>query len=297
MHRITVILLATLGVLWAASGQAATWTDAMGRSVEIAGTPQRIVSLVPSVTEILYELGADDRLVGVTRFCTYPAQAADKAQVGDYADPNLEAVALLEPDLVFLAADTANPALVARIESLGIAAYIVYPRGIEATIATISAIGAVVGAAEAGEQVARQLQLALERTRASVEGGQRPGVVFCIMTQPLMVAGPGTLIDDLIRLAGGRNLVPAGPSRYPTWGIEALLAADPDIIVLSSHPDQGEPGGALSGWSELHAVRRGQIVSVEPDWVSRPGPRLALGAAALAEIFGRAELQSEATGR
>jgi len=278
------------------SVQAVAWTDAMGRTVEVAAMPQRIVSLVPSVTEILYELGADDRLVGVTRFCTYPPRAASKTQVGDYADPNLEAVASLDPDLVVLAADTANPALLSRIEALGIAVYIVYPKGVRETIATIRNLGRVVGVAEAGEQAARRLHEAIERVRVSASGRESPSVVFCVMTQPLVVAGPGTLIDDLIRVAGGRNLVPPGPNRYPTWGSESLLAADPDIIVISSHPGKVDPVKLFADWPEIKAVRNNQIVSIEPDWVSRPGPRLGLGAAALAEAFGRVGSKPEVMG-
>lgn len=257
----------------------------MGRPVEVSAQPQRIVSLVPSVTEILYELGVAERLVGVTRYCTYPPQATTKAQVGDYGDPNLEAIAALEPDLVILAADAANPALLARIEALAIPVYIIYPKGVQEAIAAIRQIGQVVGAAEAGEAAAQRLQEAIEGVRGAAAGPVRPRVVFCVMPQPLVVAGPGTLIDDLIQLAGGINVVPAGPSRYPTWGKESLLAADPDVIVVSSHPGKGDPALLFKGWPELRAVKNRHVVTVEPDWVSRPGPRLALGAEALAELF------------
>ncbi len=195
---------------------------------------------------------------------------------------------------MILAADAATPALLARIEALGIAVYVVYPKGVSETISSIRAIGQVVGAAAEGERTASRLQQAIEQVRTAVAGRPLPRVVFCVMTQPLMVAGPGTLIDDLIRIAGGRNLVPAGPSRYPTWGGESLLAADPDVIVVSSHPDTGDPAALFARWPELKAVRNHQIVTVEPDWVSRPGPRLALGAAALAELFARVNLHPEA---
>ena len=297
MVRLAIMIFWFACVTWPASARAVAWPDALGRSVEVAAQPQRIVSLVPSVTEILYALGVEDRLVGVTRFCTYPPEAAGKAQVGDYGDPNLEAVAALDPDLVILAADAANPALLSRIEGLGVAAYVVYPKGIRETIATIRQLGQLVGAPQAGEKAALQLDNALERIRSAVRGRARPRVVFCIMTQPLVVAGPGTLIDDLIRLAGGRNMVPAGPNRYPTWGKESLLLADPDIMIVSSHPGKLEPAALFADLPELRAVRNHQVVSIEPDWVSRPGPRLAQGAAALAEAFGRVEVNPAADDR
>ncbi len=295
MVRVTSIILWIICVTWPGTPGAAVWTDAMGRAVEVVEPPQRIVSLVPSVTEILYELGVEDRLVGVTRFCTYPPRVADKAQVGDYGAPNLEAVAALDPDLVILAADAASPALLTRIEALGIAAYVVYPKGVFATIATIRALGQVVGAEPAGEQVAQRLHTAIEKIRAFAVSHNRPRVIFCVMTQPLVVAGPGTLIDDLIRLAGGQNLVPPGLNRYPTWGPESLLMADPDVIIVSTHLGKTESAQLFAGWPELWAVRNQQIVSIEPDWVSRPGPRLALGAAALAEVFRQVATRPAAT--
>jgi iron complex transport system substrate-binding protein len=297
MVRLATIIFCVVCVVWPISARAVAWTDAMGRSVEVAAQPQRVVSLVPSVTEILYALGVEDRLVGVTRFCTYPPQAAAKAQVGDYGNPNLEAVAALDPDLVILAADAANPAMLSRIEGLGVAAYIVYPKGIRETIATIRQLGLVLGVPQAGVKAALQLDRAIARIRSEVRGRVRPRVVFCVMTQPLVVAGPGTLIDDLIGLAGGRNMVPDGPNRYPTWGKESLLLVDPDVIIVSSHPGRLEPAALFADWPELWAVRKHQVVSIEPDWVSRPGPRLAQGAAALAEAFGRVEVNPAAGDR
>ena len=105
------------------------------------------------------------------------------------------------------------------------------------------------------------------------------------MVQPLTVAGPETLVGDLIDAAGGRNVVPAGVSRYPTWGSEALLLADPDLIVVSSHPGTPNPANRFTAWPELKAVKGKQIVSVTSDWVHRPGPRLSLGLKALAKAI------------
>lgn len=285
MVRLTLILLLSMFLAAPLSGGAAVWTDAMDRQVELPATPQRIVSLVPSVTEILFALGAGDRLVGATRYGTYPPAARALPRVGDYGDPNLEVVALLNPDLVLLAADAASPALLARIEALGIAAYVVYPKDIAETLATIRRLGRILARPEAGARVAAELESKLAAVRRTAAGRPRPSVLFCVMTEPLVVAGPGTLIDDLIRVAGGRNVVPAGAMRYPTWNLESLLAADPDLIVASVHPGQAEPAELAAAWPELTAARHRRIVTIEPDWVSRPGPRLALGAEALQKIF------------
>jgi iron complex transport system substrate-binding protein len=110
-------------------------------------------------------------------------------------------------------------------------------------------------------------------------------VLFAVMPSPLTVAGPDTLVGDLLVAAGARNVVPPGANRYPTWGIESLLPVDPDFIVLSPHTGLPDPGDVLADWPELTAVREGRIISVDPDWVHRPGPRLKLGLRALAEAF------------
>ncbi len=264
----------------------------MGRRVEVPDRPGRIVSLVPSVTEVLFAVGAGDRLVGVTRFCTYPPEARALPKVGGYADPSLEAIVALSPDLVFGAADSTPPALVRRLEALGIPVYVVYPRNLRDTVETIRQVGRVAGVPEGGEAVAGRLRATVERVRRAVQGLPRPGVLLCIMVRPLVVAGPGTLGNDMVEAAGGRNVVPQGAARYPTWGAESLLAADPEVIVVSPHPGEPAPERFFRQWPELRAVASGRVVPIESDWLHRPGPRLAKGLMALAEalhpgVFGK----------
>jgi len=283
MLRNLIICLLLFCLVLPLSASAASWTDALGRRLTLPARPQRIVSLVPSVTEILFALGLDERIVGVTRFCNFPEQALSKPQVGDYANPSLEAVTLQRPDLVIASADAASPVLLAQMERLGLPVYVVYPRGLQETIATIRTLGQVTGAARAGEQLAQRLADTLARVRATVAGRPRPRVLFCIMLRPLTVAGPDTLVGDLIDAAGGKNVVPAGANRYPTWGAEALLLADPDLIVVAPHSGSLDPAKLFSLWPELTAVKNKRIISITPDWVLRPGPRLVLGLTALAE--------------
>lgn len=261
---------------------AATWTDALGRFVTAPAAPARIVSLAPSVTEILFALGAGERVVGVTTYCDYPDAARAKPKVGTYAEPSLEVVVSLAPDLVVAAADSAKPAFVARLEEARVPVYVVYPRSLRETMDSMRAIGQVVGLAAAGEQLALQLEQAI----AAAQGGggrarEHPSVLLCIMLQPLVVAGPGTLADDLIRAVGARNAVPAGPARFPTWGMESVLEADPDVILLATHGDAADPDTHFGRWPELGAVAGGRVRSLNADWIHRPGPRLTLGLEAM----------------
>ncbi|GAB4268112.1 ABC transporter substrate-binding protein [Deferrisoma sp.] len=282
-RRVRVLALAL--ALGSPAAHAAVWTDALGRRVEVPDRPQRIVSLVPSVTEVLYALGVQDRVAGVTRFCTFPAEARSKPKVGGYADASLEAVVALASDLVLASADATPPVLIDRLAGLGIPVYVVYPRSLSGTAAMLRRLGRVVGAARAGERLAADLERATAGVRSRVRDLPRPGVLLCVMVEPLVVAGPGTLAHDLIETAGGRNVVPAGPSRYPTWGPESLLAADPDVVVVSPHPGQPAPGRLFDRWPELKAVAAGRVVEIPADWIHRPGLRLARGLRALARAI------------
>ncbi len=272
-------------VLWAGAAAGAQWTDALGRTVRAPDRPERIVSLVPSVTEVLFALGAQDRVAGVTRFCTYPPEAQDKPDVGGYADPSLEAIVALGPDLVFASADATRPSLIERLDALGVPVFVVYPRSLDGTVEMIRRVGRAAGVAPAGDRAADALARAAAEVRRRTAGLRRPVVLLCIMVQPLVVAGPGTLGDDLIVAAGGRNAVPDGSARYPTWGPESLLGADPEMVVVSPHPGDPAPGRLFLRWPELRAVAAGRVVEIPSDWIHRPGPRLARGLRALARTL------------
>ncbi len=272
-------------VLAPGTAPAVRWTDALGRSVEVPAAPRRIVSLVPSVTEVLFAVGLGERVAGVTRFCDYPPEARGKPQVGGYSDPSVEALVGLRPDLVFAAADSTPRALVQRLEGLGVAVYVIYPKDVASAVAAVGEVARVAGAPGPGEALAARLEASVTRVAAAVAGRPRPRVVLGVMLKPLVVVAPGTLGDDLIRLAGGTNAVPKGSAPYPTWGPEALLAADPEVVIVTPHPGEPDPTGAVKAWPELRAVRSGRVVSVEADWVHRPGPRLVQGLEALARAL------------
>lgn len=283
--RVALLALGCAMALIGGPAKGAQWTDAIGREVSAPDNPSRIVSLVPSVTETLFSFGLGDRIAGVTRFCNYPPEALTKPQVGGYADPSIEAIAALAPDLVFAAADMTSPALLGRLEAMGIPCYVVYPRSLERAIATVEEVGRVAGAPEAGERLAGEIRKAVEQVRAATAGMRPVTALVCVMVDPLVVAGPETLADDLLKVAGGRNVVPSGPSRYPTWGIEAVLAHDPEVIIVSVHPGLETPAERFLKWPELRAVRSGRVVVVEADWIHRPGPRLPLGLSAVARAL------------
>ncbi len=279
MKNIFTSLLFALAV--ASFGHAAQFTDAMGREVTLSAPARRVVSLVPSVTETLFALGAEDRLVGVTTFCNYPPKAKTLPKVGSYESPSMEMLLQLEPDLVIGSADMMSPGLLSFLEDMEITVYITYPRNLMEVAGTMRQLGLLVGEAEAGERLAAELEEAVSRLRGETANKKRPRVLLAVMIQPLVVAGPSTLGNDLITAAGGDNVVGSSPARYPTWGSEALLAANPEVILTTNH-GQPSPQGAFDRWPEVQAVASGRVVPIKADWIDRSGPRLVLGLEALA---------------
>lgn len=261
------------------------FTDAVNRQVSIPHTPQRIVSLVPSVTEILFKLGLEQHIVAATDFCTFPKAALKLPKVGGYADPSLESILLHQPDLVIAAADMNRPALIRRLELMQIPVYVVHPQTVEATLATIANIGEITGAGEQGQQLADSIKLRIEKIQQQVSALKPKTTLECVMLQPLTVAGPDTFIADIIDIVGGLNVVPKGPSRYPTWNTEALLTVDPEFIIVSTYPGQPTPKHFFDHWPQLQAVRNQKIIEINADWIHRPGPRVILGIEALAKAL------------
>ncbi len=264
---------------------AATFTDAVGREVVLDEPPRRIVSLVPSVTEILFALGAEEQLVAVTDACTYPEAATSLPNVGQYANPSLEQILLHRPDLVFASADMNRPDQVKRLESLDIRVFVVYPNTVQETLETIRVIGQVSGHAVTAEELIGDFSRRLQHIEQQLEQRPRVSALVCVMLQPLMVAGPNTIVGDILRYAGGDNPVSAGNNNYPTWNMEALLRIDPEVIIVSSHPGQPAPATVFDQWPQLRAVREQRIIETVADWIHRPGPRMILGIEALAKAL------------
>ena len=279
------LLILFLFMLFTAPLLAATFTDAVGRQVVLDEPPRRIISLVPSVTEILFALGAEEQLVAVTDACTYPEAATSLPNVGQYADPSLEQILLHRPDLVFASADMNRPDQVKRLESLNIPVFVVYPSTVQETLETIRAIGQVTGHAAAAEALVDDFSRRLRHIEQQLADRPKISALVCVMLQPLVVAGPDTIVGDILRYAGAVNPVPAGNTNYPTWNMEALLRIDPEVIIVSAHPGQPAPAMVFDQWPQLRAVREQRIIETVADWIHRPGPRMILGIEALAQAL------------
>ncbi|MFQ5883363.1 MAG: ABC transporter substrate-binding protein [Candidatus Methylomirabilales bacterium] len=273
-------------LLWVLPVQAATVADMVGRRVKLRGSPRRIVSLAPSLTEILFALGAGDAVVGVTDYADYPPEVRKKARVGGGLDPNLEVIVTLRPDLVLASADTNRWETLLQLERLHIPVFGVKPAGLEGVFTSIQKIGEVVGRLKQAEALIATMRRRMAAAAEKVRGLTRLQVLYVIWVDPLIVAGQGTVIDDLIQMAGGMNNVRV--PGFPRYGLEQVLIHPPDVILLAS-----DRGGLqdwkilrrLPAWKEIRAVREGAVRVIDPAVVNRPGPRIAEAVKLLASLL------------
>ncbi|MFQ5839675.1 MAG: ABC transporter substrate-binding protein [Candidatus Methylomirabilales bacterium] len=268
------------------SAEARLLTDMAGRQVELQEPPGRIVSLAPSLTEILFALGAGDAVVGVTDYADYPPEVRKKVSVGGGLDPNLEVIVALRPDLVLASADTNRWDALLQLERLKIPVFGVRPAGLEGVLTSIQKVGEVVGRLGQAEALIATMRRRMAVVSEKVRGLARPQVLYVVWVDPLVVAGRGTVIDDLIRVAGGRNTVRA--PGFPRYGLEEIFAHPPDLILLAS-----DRGGRkdwkllrrLPAWREMRAVREGAVRAIDATVVNRPGPRIAEAVELLAHLL------------
>jgi len=266
-----------------AAGYPVALKDDLGREVKIAARPARIVSLAPSITEILFAVGAGPQVVGVTSYCNYPPEAKQGREiVGGFSAKSLsvEKIIALRPDLVFAAGAT-HKLVTDALEAAGVLVFNVDPKDFAGIYADITAAGALTGNMPQAEDVVANMKVRVAKvseTVAAIPQDQRVKVFYEVWDEPLMTAGPTTFIGQVIEIAGGVNIFADVKEQYPTVSSEAVIARSPDVILgPSSHGDglTAEKIAARPGWQELAAVKAGRIVIVDGDIISRAGPRLA----------------------
>ncbi len=258
-------------------------SDDRGYVSRFESLPERVVCISPGATEIIFALGAQNRLVAVSEFCDYPPAALKLPRVGDFANPSLEVIMAARPDLV-VGTGGLQRELILRMRAADIPTLVLYPKGLEGVFANIELLGKVLGETKAAERLTEKLRTKIERARAKLPAGSRkkpPKVYLEVSAQPIMAVGKGSYAGELIELAGGVNVAAAAPGEYPLLSAEYLIAADPDVILLS-HAD--DPAKAVEfvakrpGWSDIEAVRARRVYAdLNMDLLLRPGPRLVEG--------------------
>ena len=265
-------------------------TDDAGQRVTLEQPARRIVSLAPYITELLFAAGAGAALVGVSEFSDYPAAARGIQRIGGGGGLDLEAIVALRPDLV-IAWQSGNPTgQVARLQALGLSVYLSEPRRLGDVSQTLRRLGVLAGTEAVAEARADGFDRRQQQLQRKYAGLPAVSVFYQIWEHPLMTLNGEHLFSDVVRLCGGRNVFDALPSLAPQVGIEAVLAADPDVIIIAA--DDASP--MLSGWRQwpsLRAVNQGHIYAVGRDQLVRHSPRILDGAEQLCGILERVRRQ------
>jgi iron complex transport system substrate-binding protein len=272
------------------SGQAygKEFKDSLGRKVVLEKDPCRIVSLAPNLTEILYYLGLGDRVAGVTDHSSYPPEALDKPRVGSYINSNIEKIIGLSPDLVIGTKDGNQPGAVYLLEQAGIPVYVVNPRDVRDVISTINEIGTLCGVSGTARLLVDRLNKRLDAVQNAIASGNRPLVFLQINISPIMTVNKNTFHNDLIYLAGGRNMSANEPITYPRISIEEVIMSEPDVIIISSMDRGGEFEKAKEDWmkwSSIPAVKNNRVYLIDSDLIDRPSPRIVQGLEAMARLI------------
>jgi len=287
-RRPSRLALAALAfVLGAAPAGAATYLDMLGREVVLPAPPRRIVSLVPSATELIFALGGEARLVGVTDYCDFPPAARQKPSVGGMLAPSLETIATLRPDVV-IATDSGNrQETFDQLRRLGIPVYLVHASRVTHVMDVAARLGDLTERQAAVVSLRARLEQRIEAVVKAVRPYRRPRVLYVLWPEPLIVPGRDAIVTELIALAGGESITAAEPSDYPRFSLEAAVARAPEVIMLARH---GTGSGPLprEQWDRLGnlpAVQNGRVHAVDGNILHRYGPRIVEGLEQLARAI------------
>jgi len=248
--------------------------DDLGRLVPINGTPQRIISLAPSNTEILCALGLGERIVGVTDYCDYPPEALNKTKVGGYANPDAEKIVALNSDLVLVAHGTPMD-VINNLVGLGLTVFGIKTTDLDDLLNDVRRIGEITDTEAEAQALTFEMESRIQAvTNQTDELEQRPRVFYIVWHDPLWTAGSGTFINELIEKSGGVNIF-QNVTGYPTISIEEVIARDPEIIITSEWSYEWAINA--SELASTNASQTGRIYTCDDDLAQRPGPRLIEG--------------------
>ena len=262
--------------------------DASGALVALPARPSRIVSLVPSVTELLFALGLEERIAGVTIFCSEPRdRVAKKTKVGREKDPDPARIQALAPDLVIANIEENRRDVVDALRAAGVPVWVTFPRTVAQGIALVRELGDLTDTAPVARALAESLEAAHARVTARI-GGRARARVFCpIWRGPYMTINGDTYVNDVLRTCGGANVFAGSADRYPTITLEDVRAAEPDVILLPDEPYRFRAAhlADFTPLTDVPAVRTGRIHLVDGKLLSWYGPRIAEALDRLPALF------------
>jgi len=287
--RILPTLVLLLLIAWPVSAPAAHHlVDEVGRPVTVPLSPKRIISLAPNVTEILFGLGLDQEIVGVSIHCNFPEKARTRARVGSYISLDFEKIVSLKPDLIIGTGAGNTKDMVDRLEKLGFSTYIIFPKNFDGILTSVRHLSQVVAREKEGLVTVRSMESRRQKIVDLTRNLPRPRVFMQIGEAPIVTVGRGSFADDLISLAGGENVAAKEEKMYPRWGMEEVLRRSPEVILISSMNPKGNYERVVQEWSRwkmIPAVQHGRIRLIDSDLIDRPSPRIVEGLEEMAGVF------------
>jgi len=259
-------------------------TDFLGREVTIEKEPQRIVSLAPSTTELIYALGAGNKVVGVTDFDNYPPEVKDVPKVGGFKGPNVEAITAQKPDIIF-ASTLSGKEQMESLEKMGIPVVMLEAKNIAQIYQSIKIIGQITGTEKKGEELIKQMQDKIKEINDKVKELPKVSVFYLVSLDGNWTAGKGTFIDELINLAGGKN-VAEDVNGWAQYSVEELVKKNPDVIITSPHAGNVKDIKNMAGYKDTNAVKNDKIFVISnDDIISRASNRIVLGLEEIAKFL------------
>ncbi len=286
--RIIIWILAFLAAIGTIKVSAKSCIDETGRTVNIPASPHKIVSLAPDITEILFALGLEKKIAGVTIFSDYPESASKKAKIGSYMNLSLEKIVSLNPDLIIGTTNGNRKEAILKLEKAGYPVYVVNPMCLKDIFIMIDTIGTITGKESEAQKIVAAMENQVNHIVSMTEKLDKPKVLILFDTDPFISAGKETVYHELIALAGGHNIAGQSPVKYPRLSMETVINEQPDIIIIPSMKKDTKIDGVIKTWKpwcDIPAVKNGRIHIINSDLTDRFSPRITEGLEQLAVII------------
>jgi iron complex transport system substrate-binding protein len=258
-------------------------TDDAGRTVKLPARVDRVITLAPNLTEIVFAVDAGDRLVGNTSYCDYPAEAKNVAKVGDTLHPSLERIIALKPQVVLVSTASQLEVFTQQLQNQNIAVFVTDPHDLEGVFHSIDQVGKMLGHEQQGQTLVQKLRERTNAVEQAVKQGTPVRIFYQLSAEPLYTAGHDAFVTDLVRRAGGISVTAGVPGAWPKYSNESALAAKPDAIILPTGGSMGEANSnAAEVFSNSPAVLSRRVYKINDDLLARPGPRAVDGLEQLA---------------
>jgi iron complex transport system substrate-binding protein len=261
-------------------------TDDAGRRVSLPARVTRVISLAPNLTEIVFAVGAGDRLVGRTSYCDFPAEAKAVTEVGDTLHPSLERIIALKPQVVLISTASQLEVFTQQLQSQNIAVFVTDPHDLEGVFRSIAQIGEMLGQKDQADRLVQQLRERAGAVEQAVKQRAPVRVFYQVSAEPLYTAGHDAFVTDLLRRAGAASVTADVPGAWPKYSNESALAAKPEAIILPTGGSMGTGNSTVTeALRQSPAVLAGRVYKINDDHLARPGPRAVDGLEEMAKAL------------